>query len=85
MENIMIVRQQLKSEIDRLDERYLELVFKIIRQFPRKFDEAEFLERGAQIAAILQEIADAGGLGIRDPVAWQRDVRQDRVLPFRSE
>jgi len=30
----MTVKDQLKSEIDRLDERYLDLVYKIICQFP---------------------------------------------------
>jgi hypothetical protein len=37
-----------------------------------------------QRVAILQEIADSGGLGIPDPSAWQRDIRQDRLLPFRK-
>lgn len=32
--NAMTVKDQLKSEIDRLDERYLDLVYKIICQFP---------------------------------------------------
>ena len=80
----MIARQQLKSEIDRLDERYLELVFKIIRQFPRISDKPQVPDQEQQIVAIFQEIADAGGLGISDPVTWQRDVRQDRTLPFRN-
>nr|VFJ51200.1 MAG: hypothetical protein BECKFM1743A_GA0114220_1009114 [Candidatus Kentron sp. FM]VFJ51311.1 MAG: hypothetical protein BECKFM1743C_GA0114222_1009514 [Candidatus Kentron sp. FM]VFK08881.1 MAG: hypothetical protein BECKFM1743B_GA0114221_1008413 [Candidatus Kentron sp. FM] len=31
----MIAREQLKTEIDHLDGRYLELVLNIIRQFPR--------------------------------------------------
>ena len=80
----MIAREQLKAEIDLLDDRYLELVFKIIRQFPRAADE-KASRRGQQIADILQEIADSGGLGISDPVAWQREIRQDRALPFRSD
>jgi hypothetical protein len=80
----MITREQLKAEIDRLDDRYLELTFKIICQFPRAFDE-KAPRQGQQIADILQEIADSGRLGISDPVAWQRKVRQDRALPFRSD
>lgn len=62
----MIAREQLKAEIDHLDERYLELAFKIICQFPRAADK-ETSRRGQQIADILQEIADSGGLGISDP------------------
>ena len=80
----MIVKEQLKSEIDRLDDRYLELVFKIICQFPHVTDNQKVLRHGQQVADILQKIADSGGLGINDPVAWQREVRQDRALPFRS-
>jgi hypothetical protein len=34
---------------------------------------------------ILQAIADNGGPNIDDPVAWQREMRQDRPLPFREE
>ena len=40
--------------------------------------------QGEQAADILQEIADSGGLGISDPLAWQREVRKDRDLPGRS-
>jgi hypothetical protein len=86
----MLVKERLKAEIDRLDERYLELAFKIICQFPRTPDKPTWQQQeqeipGQEIANILQEIADSGGLGISDPVEWQREVRQDRILPFRSE
>nr|VFK77698.1 MAG: hypothetical protein BECKSD772D_GA0070982_100127 [Candidatus Kentron sp. SD] len=80
----MIAREQLKTEIDCLDGRYLELVLNIIRQFPRaasdKPQAANELETGKSKRAmdIAQEIADSGGLGIDDPVAWQREIRQDR-------
>jgi hypothetical protein len=36
---------------------------------------------GKQMADILQSIADNGGLGIADPVAWQQEIRCDRLLP----
>ena len=78
----MIAKEQVKAEIDRLDDRYIELAFKIICQFPHVSDKQK--EIGQQISDILQEIADSGGLEITDPVTWQREVRQDRVLPFRS-
>ena len=79
----MIVKEQVKAEIDCLDEHYLELAFKIICQFPHISDQQQV--SGQQIAEVLQEIADSGGLEINDPVAWQREVRQDRILPFRGE
>ncbi|MCP4419667.1 MAG: hypothetical protein GY805_23905 [Chloroflexi bacterium] len=31
----MLLKEQLKAEFDSLDERYLELLYKITRQFPR--------------------------------------------------
>ncbi len=34
--------------------------------------------------AILREIAERGGVDIPDPVAWQREVREDRPLPGRD-
>lgn len=87
----MIAREQLKTEIDRLDERYLEPVFDIIRWFPsiatnkpRTADEPA-TGKAKRAMDIAQEIADSGGLGIGDPVAWQRKVREDRTLPLRSE
>ena len=87
----MIAREQLKTEIDHLDEHYLELAFNIICQFPRAAPHKPQAADGSTIGKskramdIAQEIADSGGLGIDDPVAWQREVRQDRALPFRSE
>jgi hypothetical protein len=39
---------------------------------------------GPGAAAALAAIAAMGGLGVEDPVAWQREVRQDRPLPGRD-
>ena len=40
---------------------------------------------GEKVARFMQELADGQGLtSIKDPVAWQREVRQDRSLPFRD-
>ena len=37
--------------------------------------------QGQQIASILQRMADRNALSlITDPVAWQQEIRQDRVL-----
>jgi hypothetical protein len=42
--------------------------------------------RGRRMARALQRAADAGGAlaEITDPVAWQREIRQDRPLPGRE-
>ena len=42
--------------------------------------------RGHQMAAALDRLAASSGLPrIADPVAWQRDIRQDRGLPGRDD
>lgn len=39
---------------------------------------------GKKLAAILQKIADRGGISsIEDPVKWQRSIRKDQPLPGR--
>ena len=45
--------------------------------------EAERRERGRRAAEALREIAHIGGAfsRIEDPVAWQREIRRDRLLP----
>ncbi len=80
----MRLREQLKVEIDYLDERYLELLYKITRQFPRIPKEMQVSEQKQKIVALFQEIADSGGLGIENPDMWQRETRKDRPLPFRG-
>lgn len=47
-------------------------------------DEAQ-RARGQRAAAALERLAAAGAFdGIEDPVAWQREIRQDRALPGRE-
>ena len=47
---------------------------------------AEARPRGDEMAAILEKLAESGAVSeITDPVAWQRDLRQDRPLPGRAE
>jgi len=41
--------------------------------------------RGQRMAAVLEKLAQAQAFAGIDPVAWQRDVRQDRELPGRNE
>lgn len=41
---------------------------------------------GTALAKLFQQIADSGGIqSIGDPVAWQREQRQDRPLPGRED
>ena len=49
--------------------------------------EAERRARGARMARALERVGQANGALSRiiDPVAWQRDIRQDRPLPGRED
>jgi hypothetical protein len=80
----MEARSQIITEITKLDERYLGLLYKIIRQFPHAQEGRGEKMPEQQVAEILQEIADAGGLEIDSPQTWQHEVRSDRLLPFRE-
>jgi hypothetical protein len=80
----MIVKKQLKTAIDSLADCYLELAYKIICQFPNVYEKQQEVQQEKAIENIFQEIADSGGLGIRDPLTWQREIREDRSLPFRG-
>ena len=47
---------------------------------------AEAHARGHAMAALLEKLAERRTFStIPDPVKWQRDLRQDRVLPGREE
>ena len=46
---------------------------------------AEVHARGYAMAAILEKLADRRTFSaITDPVRWQRELRQDRILPGRE-
>lgn len=80
----MTVKEQLKMKIDLLDDHYLDLLYRIVCQFPHDPDKAIEAKQGKDIASLFKEIADSGGLGIKDPQEWQRNTREDRSLPFRK-
>ena len=81
----MTLRDQLKLEIDHLDDQYLDLAYKVIHQFPHDSHKVQKETQGKYIASLFQEIADTGGSGIKDPQKWQREIRKDRPLPLREE
>lgn len=41
-------------------------------------------DRGKRMAAALEKLAAVGGLSIADPLAWEREQREDRQLPGRE-
>jgi hypothetical protein len=63
------IPRQLKS-------RTVTVYVTILDELPLKKPELT----GPNAIDFLQEIAYNGGLGIDDPVAWQREIRQDNPL-----
>lgn len=50
-----------------------------------KTSETSISNNGKEVATLMQELAGRGGLSaIKDPVAWQKEIRTDRKLPFRD-
>lgn len=48
--------------------------------------ESESNTQGQRMARALERLAEANAFAdIKDPVAWQREVRKDRPLPGRDE
>ena len=46
----------------------------------------EITERGQRMAAALEQLASINALqDVTDPVEWEREIRQDRILPGRIE
>lgn len=69
------VRRNLK------DDRPMQVLVTIL-------EESQFQQtkgRGQQMAAVLEKLAQAQAFAGIDPVAWERDLRQDRQLPDRDE
>ena len=51
----------------------------------KPIEESDALRKKQRIAEALEKLAAMDAVAdITDPVAWQREVRQDRPLPFRE-
>lgn len=49
-------------------------------------DQMDTAERGRRMARALERLAASNALAhIKDPVAWQKEIRKDRPLPYRDE
>jgi len=42
------------------------------------------ISKGTNLVEIFKQIRALGGVSIEDPVAWQKETRQDRSLPGRD-
>ncbi|GAA6615178.1 hypothetical protein [Scytonema sp. NUACC26] len=63
------------------DDRPVQVLVTILEEEPTQ----EKNGRGQRMAAVLEKLAQAQAFAEIDPVAWQRDVRQDRELLGRNE
>ncbi len=60
-------------------EQEIEVLITVLYEMSQPAEMTE--QRGEQMARCLEKIAQTGGItGIADPVAWQRELRQDRRL-----
>ncbi|MFK5968641.1 MAG: hypothetical protein QM487_00750 [Candidatus Marithrix sp.] len=57
-----IAKEQLKQEIDYLDDQYLELIYNILRQFPHVSNTSQFMDKPVNklldVLITLEEIND---------------------------
>lgn len=66
------------------DEKAKKLLIKLAKELNAEVEEVS-QKNGQRIVNLMNELATQGGLtSIKDPVAWQREIRKDRKLPFRS-
>jgi len=76
-----ITKETLKSAIDELEEQDLPMVYQLIHAI--KLHPGN--PAGQRMASALQRMADRNALAdIADPIAWQREIREDRPLPGRE-
>lgn len=70
----------------------IQLVITLIERLGGTIDFADKMENfeeevdNTELFGILDKIAEKGELSksIKDPVEWQREIRKDRILPFRD-
>lgn len=66
-------REKIKAFLEKLDAR-------IVEEQPTPEQ-----PNGKQVVALMEALAGSYSLSeIKDPVAWQREIRKDRPLPFRD-
>ena len=70
----------------------IQLVITLIERLGGAIDFADKIENfeeevdNTELFGVLDKIAEKGELSksIKDPVEWQREIRKDRILPFRD-
>ena len=75
------ILEQVKSLSKAQQDQVLQFVSMLARE--SKSPPLDTLKHRKQLVAILRGIADRGALETVNPVAWQREQRQERILPGR--
>jgi len=84
------ITQQIREDIDSLPPEMQEEAWDFVRflksKLPkRKLKPKENIPNGTQLAQLMEEAAGKNLFSrIKDPVAWQREIRRDRPLPGRE-
>lgn len=78
LENVSNLPNEMQQEA-------LDFIQMLKRQLPQTNSLSKKIVNGEQIAEIMTQIANRGTAFQQiDPIAWQREVRQDRPLPNRE-
>jgi hypothetical protein len=75
------VKQRLLDAIENAPDSQLEALLAVIETWDSQPTSGH---QSSEIASILDQLAQLRP-SITDPIAWQNDVRQERILPGRSE
>jgi len=81
----------MSQAVIELPDQDLEIVLSLVKRLNGKILDSS-LATSAELAArptpsireAFEKLVDLGGLGIENPSAWQREIRQDRPLPGRD-
>ena len=74
---------KITIEVSRPEDR--QLIENLLERLDIPIQTEEEPASGKRVASIMQELADRQSFDqIKDPVAWQQEVRQDRPLPSRN-
>jgi hypothetical protein len=76
-------KQRLLDAIEHAPDSQIEVLLAVIETWGNH-NQSMPENRGFEIASILDQLAQLSP-SIIDPIAWQNDVRQERILPGRSE
>ncbi len=72
--------------IESQDKELLDLIAALVKKSDAKImEEKRAANSSEDIVALMDTIASTTSISsIKDPVAWQREIRTDRKLPFRK-